>query len=114
MKSFAQAINMIEIEATIVSFPTEVFGYGRRHGDLYAIEKGICKDILNSNKLSRNIDFESVREKVLFPYNDENKPKALEEEFLQDVFPEAYKYLMRKKEELSKRDKGNGRYNHRI
>ncbi|MCK6607734.1 MAG: class I SAM-dependent DNA methyltransferase [Flavobacterium sp.] len=81
-----------------------------QNGDLYAIEKGICKDILNSNKLSRNIDFESVREKVLFPYNDENKPKALEEEFLQDVFPEAYKYLMRKKEELSKRDKGKGKY----
>lgn len=68
-----------------------------QNGNLYPIEKGICKDILNSNKLSRNIDFDSVREKVLFPYNDENKPKALEEEFLQDVFPEAYKYLKKKK-----------------
>ncbi len=81
-----------------------------QNGNLYPIEKGICKDILNSNKLSRSIDFDSVREKVLFPYNDENKPKALEEEFLKDVFPEAYKYLMRKKEELSKRDKGKGKY----
>ncbi|MGV3697219.1 HsdM family class I SAM-dependent methyltransferase [Flavobacterium sp.] len=81
-----------------------------QNGNLYPIEKGICKDILNSNKLSRNIDFDSVREKVLFPYNDENKPKALEEEFLQDVFPEAYKYLKKKKEELAKRDKGKGKY----
>lgn len=81
-----------------------------QNGNLYPIEKGVCKDILNSNKLSRSIDFDSVREKVLFPYNDENKPKALEEEFLKDVFPEAYKYLKRKKEELAKRDKGKGEY----
>jgi type I restriction-modification system DNA methylase subunit len=81
-----------------------------QNGSLYPIEKGICKDILNSNKLSRSIDFESVREKVLFPYNDNNKPKALEEEFLNDVFPEAYKYLKKKKQELAKRDKGKGEY----
>ena len=81
-----------------------------QNGNLYPIEKGICKDILNSNKLSRSIDFDNVREKVLFPYNDENKPKALEEELLKDVFPEAYKYLTKKKLELAKRDKGNGKY----
>jgi adenine-specific DNA-methyltransferase len=81
-----------------------------QNGNLYPIEKAICKDILNSNKLSRSIDFDSVREKVLFPYNNENKPKALEEEFLKDVFPEAYKYLMKKKLELAKRDKGKGKY----
>lgn len=81
-----------------------------QNGNLYPIEKGICKDIFNSNKLSRSIDFDSVREKVLFPYNDANKPKALEEEFLKDVFPEAYKYLNKKKLELAKRDKGKGEY----
>lgn len=81
-----------------------------QNGNLYPIEKGICKDILNSNKLSRCIDFDNVREKVLFPYNDENKPKALEEEFLKDVFPEAYKYLKKKKQELAMRDKGEGKY----
>lgn len=81
-----------------------------QNGNLYPIEKGICKDILNSNKLSRSIDFDNVTEKVLFPYNDENKPKALEEEFLKDVFPEAYKYLKKKKQELAKRDKGKGEY----
>lgn len=81
-----------------------------QNGNLYPIEKGICKDILNSNKLSRSIDFDTVREKVLFPYNDENKPKALEEEFFKDVFPEAYKYLKKKKQELAMRDKGEGKY----
>ncbi|MEO8234618.1 MAG: N-6 DNA methylase [Flavobacterium sp.] len=81
-----------------------------QNGNLYPIEKGICKDILNSNKLSRSIDFDTVREKVLFPYNNNNKPKALEEEFLKDVFPEAYKYFKKKKQELAKRDKGKGEY----
>lgn len=81
-----------------------------QNGSLYAIEKGICKDILNSNKLSRDINFDAVKEKVLFPYNDELKPKALEEKVLKSKFPNAYKYLKKKKEELAKRDKGKGKY----
>lgn len=81
-----------------------------QNGNLYPIEKGICKDILNSNKLSRDINFEKVKEKVLFPYSDEIKPKALEEEVLKEKFPYAYKYLTKKKEELAKRDKGKGKY----
>lgn len=84
--------------------------YYLQNGDLYPIEKGICKDILNSNKLSRSIDFEFVKEKVIFPYNGENKPKALEEDFLKNEFPQAYKYFKKKKEELAKRDKGKGDY----
>lgn len=81
-----------------------------QNGNLYPIEKGICKDILNSNKLSRSIDFNQVREKVLFPYDNERKPKVLQEEFLKDAFPYAYKYFKKKKEELAKRDKGKGNY----
>jgi len=84
--------------------------YYLQNGIIHPIEKEICKDILNSNKLSRNIDFDAVVEKVLFPYDDEVKPKALEEEFLRDQYPCAYKYLKKKKEELANRDKGNGSY----
>lgn len=84
--------------------------YYLQNGSLYPIEKGICKDILNSNKLSRNIDFDEVKEKVLFPYDNETKPKALEERVLKERFPHAYKYLKKKKEELAKRDKGKGKY----
>ncbi|WP_028524678.1 HsdM family class I SAM-dependent methyltransferase [Runella limosa] len=84
--------------------------YYLQNGSLYPIEKGICKDILNSNKLSRVVDFEAIKEKVLFPYNDEKRPKALEEEDLKARFPKAYTYLQKKKEELKKRDKGNGNY----
>ncbi len=84
--------------------------YYLQNGIIHPIEKGICKDILNSNKLSRNINFNEIKEKVLFPYNDEIKPKALEEEVLKEKFPNAYKYLKKKKEELAKRDKGKGKY----
>ncbi|MCB9033786.1 MAG: N-6 DNA methylase [Chitinophagales bacterium] len=84
--------------------------YYLQNGTLFPIEKGICKDILNSNKLSREIDFEGVREKVLFPYNAEIKPKALEEEYLREQFPRAFEYLQHKRNILAERDKGKGKY----
>ncbi|WP_418501782.1 HsdM family class I SAM-dependent methyltransferase [Flagellimonas sp.] len=84
--------------------------YYLQNGSLYPIEKGICRDILNSNLLSRDINFDKVKEKALFPYNDQTKPKALEEEVLKERFPFAYKYLRKKKSELAERDKGKGNY----
>lgn len=81
-----------------------------QNGSLYPIEKGICKDILNSNKLSRDINFDAVREKVLFPYDSETKPKALDEDLLKHQFPKAFEYLQVKKKILAKRDKGKGKY----
>lgn len=81
-----------------------------QNGSLFPIEKGICRDILNSNKLSREIDFDKVVEKVLFPYDNETKPKALEEQFLRDTFPRAFEYLQRKRSILAERDKGKGEY----
>lgn len=84
--------------------------YYLQNGIVHPIEKGICRDILNSNKLSRDINFDVVKEKVLFPYDDEIKPKALDEEVLKEQYPYAYKYLNKKKEELAKRDKGTGKY----
>jgi hypothetical protein len=81
-----------------------------QNGNLYPIEKGICKDILNSNKLSRDINFDAVREKVLFPYDSETKPKALDEDLLRHQFPRAFEYLQVKKKILAERDKGKGRY----
>jgi adenine-specific DNA-methyltransferase len=84
--------------------------YYLQNGELYPLEKGICKDILNSNKLSRNINFDKVKEKILFPYSDDKKPKILDEDFLKETYPNAYKYLTIKKQELAKRDKGNGKY----
>ncbi|OPB93744.1 N-6 DNA methylase [Elizabethkingia meningoseptica] len=81
-----------------------------QNGSLYPIEKGICKDILNSNKLSRDINFNTVVEKVVFPYNDDIKPKVFDEDFLRENFPKAFEYLQAKKKILAERDKGRGKY----
>lgn len=84
--------------------------YHLQNGQLFEIEKGICRDVLNSNKLSRNIDFESVKEKVIFPYDDNIKPKTFSEDYIKEMFPRAYDYFTHKKETLATRDKGNGNY----
>lgn len=84
--------------------------YYLQNGSLYQIEKGICRDIINSNKLSREVDFERVKEKVIFPYTHEDKPKLLDEKYMVQNYPKAYKYLSDKRIILSKRDKGKGKY----
>lgn len=81
-----------------------------RNGSLYKIEKDICKDIVNSNKLSREVSLNTLKEKVIFPYHQQEKPKLLDEKLMQESFPEAYKYLQNKRKILAKRDKGKGNY----
>lgn len=84
--------------------------YYLQNGSLYPIEKGICRDIVNSNKLSREISLKNLKEKVIFPYNRKNNPKLLDENYLKEKYPKAYTYLQNKRKILSKRDKGNGNY----
>lgn len=84
--------------------------YYLQNGSLYKIEKGICKDIVNSNKLSREISLNKLKEKVIFPYDQQEKPRLLEEEFIKERFPEAYHYLLNKKMILAERDKGKREY----
>jgi len=81
-----------------------------QNGSLYKIEKGICKDIVNSNKLSREISLNTLKEKVIFPYDQQEKPKLLDEKLMKESFPEAYKYLQNKRKILAERDKGKGNY----
>lgn len=84
--------------------------YYLQNGSLYPIEKGICKDIINSNKLSREVNLKELKEKVIFPYDDGDKPKALDEQFIKKNYPKAFHYLENKRTILSKRDKGKGEY----
>lgn len=81
-----------------------------QNGNLYKIEKGICKDIVNSNKLSREVSLNSLKEKVIFPYDQQEKPKLFDEKLMKGNFPEAYKYLQNKRKILAGRDKGKGNY----
>ena len=84
--------------------------YYLQNGALYPIEKGICRNIVNSNKLSRTISLDDIKEKVIFPYNNADKPRILDESILKKDFPKAFKYLSDKRHILSQRDKGKGRY----
>ncbi len=81
-----------------------------QNGSLYKIEKGICKDIVNSNKLSREVSLNRLKEKVIFPYDYQEKSKLFDEKFMMESFPEAYKYLLNKRKILAERDKGKGIY----
>ncbi len=76
------------------------------------IEKLICKDIVNSNKINKKNNIKSLKEKVIFPYNydENNKAVLINEEDFSKNFPNAYKYLSKHKEDLNCRDKGNGKY----
>lgn len=84
--------------------------YYLQNGRTYKIEKGICKDIVNSNKLSREVDFNKIVEKIIFPYDWSKKPKLLSEELIKKKFNMTYKYLLDNKYILAQRDKGKGNY----
>lgn len=84
--------------------------YYLQNDKLFQIEKSVCRDIINPNKLRKNKNIDSIKEKIIFPYTNDKKPLLLEESFLRNNFPKAYKYLKYKKKDLSKRDKGEGKY----
>lgn len=84
--------------------------YYLQNGSLYQIEKGICKDIVNTNKLSRAVSISNLKEKVIFPYDNADKPSLLNENFIKENYPKAYNYLLNKRRILANRDKGKGEY----
>lgn len=87
----------------------DLYYYMESDGLRYPIEKAICRDIVNSNKLNSNVKFSSIIEKVIFPYdkNKDGKICVIEEEKMQSDYPGAYHYLLSKKSILALRDKGN-------
>ena len=76
----------------------------------YKIEKKICRDVINSNKLSSNYTLGDLTEKIIFPYDDGENPKIIPEKKMIEEFPFAYAYLSSKKDILHLRDKGNNEY----
>lgn len=84
--------------------------YYLQNGSLYPIEKGICKDIVNTNKLSREVTLKNLKEKVIFPYDNGEKARLLDEAFIKESYPKAYLYLQNKRKILAERDKGKGEY----
>lgn len=87
----------------------------------YKIEKNICREAIKPNTLKLASEIENHTEKLIFPYKIENNAvnlfkekkqtlKIINEVTLQSEFPNTYIYLTSQKEILSKRDKGNRKY----
>ncbi|WP_199533249.1 class I SAM-dependent DNA methyltransferase [Thiopseudomonas alkaliphila] len=81
-----------------------------KNGQEYAIEKNICMDVVNSNKLSRKISIAEFKEKLIFPYTNKKNPEILDEDIFLKKYPKAYKYLTDHKSILETRDNGKGQY----
>ena len=74
---------------------------------LYPIEKGVCRDIINSNKLNSDITYEEILEKVIYPYTVcKNRAGVIDELTMKSRYPCAYKYLLDNQKVLFRRDKG--------
>lgn len=86
----------------------DIYYYLEKDDEIYPIEKAVCKDIVNSNKLNSDTCFENILRKVIFPYHLDDKGKAVlfEEDFFRNEFPYAYSYLESQRNDLSSRDKG--------
>ena len=80
-------------------------------GDVvYSIEREICKDIINSNKLNSDKSLDDIKHKVIFPYQiQDGKAVLIDENHMRRNFPMAFAYLASQKEVLAGRDKGKGR-----
>lgn len=86
--------------------------YYLQNGSVFPVEKGICKEIINPNKLTKVENIDVLRKKVIFPYyyDENNNPVLIKKEEFKSEYPKALKYLEAKKEILATRDKGNGNY----
>ena len=79
------------------------------NGICYPIERAICRDIVNSNKLNSEVSFDSLVEKVIFPYSIDYAGRAVvfSEAEMQARFPLALAYLQSQRALLEERDKGH-------
>lgn len=86
--------------------------YYLENGDTFPVEKGICMEIINPNKLTRIDNIDQLRKKVIFPYeyNQRGDAVLIDEEKFENLYPRAYAYLENKRGILATRDKGKGKY----
>ncbi|MCB6902980.1 Eco57I restriction-modification methylase domain-containing protein [Hoylesella buccalis] len=80
-------------------------------GNIYQIEKEICRDAIKPNILKSETEIVDKTEKLLFPYTNINgKICPMTEKDFHTDYPFAYKYLLNFKDVLSTRDKGKRKY----
>lgn len=87
------------------------FYYLKMNDEVFPIEKGICKNVINPNKFTRIDNVKEINRKLIFPYKHESgKVQLIKEDFFKKKFPLTYKYLKSKENVLAQRDKGEGKY----
>ena len=85
-----------------------VYYYLSKNGVEYPIERSVCREIIKPNILKEESDIPKKEERVIYPYDSENK--VISEDYFASQFPYAYKYLCSFREVLDARDKGEGDY----
>ncbi|HBS86183.1 MAG TPA: N-6 DNA methylase [Bacteroidales bacterium] len=97
------------------------FFFLEKNGKEFKIEKSICRNTIKPNTLKSELELEKNAEKLIFPYLilneetdlfDKSKKilKIIDEAHFKNNYPNAYKYLLFHKDELSLRDKGERDY----
>lgn len=86
------------------------FHYLKHEGEVYPIEIGICRNIVNANKLRQSADLDTMREKIIFPYkrSEDGLLQIISQEEMHSKFPNTFNYLKTQKPVLAGRDKGKG------
>lgn len=86
----------------------ELYYYLTRNGNVYQIEKGICRDIIKPNILKTENEMIDKQEKIKSPYDTEYN--LITEDFFIPKYPFAYQYLQSCRKILDACDKGEGDY----
>lgn len=77
---------------------------------LFPIEKGICRNVINPNKLNTIDDLGNCYEKLIFPYQiEDGRASVISPDRMVQDFPRTLRYLETKRDVLMERDKGNTR-----
>ena len=85
----------------------DTFFYLESEGKKYPIERGICRDIVNPNKLNSINNLNLSIEKVIFPYRSDGKQAIVyTPDEMKHQYPRALAYLEANKQVLLGRDKG--------
>lgn len=80
-------------------------------GNIYKIERNICRDVIKPNTLKYESEIIDRTEKLIFPYiSIEGGIKIINESEFKTEYPYAYRYLLANKKTLAERDKGNRDY----
>jgi adenine-specific DNA methylase len=85
--------------------------YRNYKGIIYKIEKNICINVAKPNIIRTEKELAEKMQKAIFPYTkSEHGYTIINEKSIRQLYPFTYKFLLTVKEELLKRDKGEGNY----